>query len=99
MSSMNAAELVHDWDGRPIPGCPGRWVLRAAARLSPEALSRTTPRLRARTAGARDEVIITVLADGGLISYAKPDGTFVHTANDRDGFARKLAALGITLAS
>ena len=33
--------------------------------------------------------------DGGVISYAWPDGRFVHTIGDVDGFARKLAQLGL----
>jgi hypothetical protein len=38
-------------------------------------------------------------ADGGLISYARSDGSFVHTLATPEGFARKLAALGIDLAT
>ena len=53
-------------------------------------------------AAARDRVVVTRLGEDpawGLISYARPDGTWVHTANTPEGFARKLADLGITLAS
>jgi hypothetical protein len=31
-----------------------------------------------------------------FISYARPDGTFVHTLCDADGFRRKLVQLGIS---
>lgn len=44
---------------------------------------------------AKDPVIVAALSDGGLISYRKSDGTYVHTLNSRDGFARKLQQLGL----
>jgi hypothetical protein len=46
---------------------------------------------------AKDPVVVAVFADGGLISYRKPDGRFVHTLNSRDGLERKLRELGIDL--
>ena len=47
------------------------------------------------TTTARDRVVVTWLGDWGLISYARGDGTWLHTANAADGFRRKLADLGI----
>ena len=47
------------------------------------------------TTTARDRVVVTWLGDWGLISYARADGTWLHTANAADGFRRKLADLGI----
>jgi len=44
---------------------------------------------------ARDPVIVTPLEDGGLISYRKADGRFLHTLNTREGLDRKLRQLGI----
>lgn len=44
---------------------------------------------------AKDPVIVTPFEDGGLISYRKADGMFLHTLNTRDGFERKLHQLGI----
>ena len=44
---------------------------------------------------ARDPVIVTAFDDGGLISYRKPEGVFVHTLNTREGLERKLRELGI----
>jgi hypothetical protein len=46
---------------------------------------------------AKDPVIVVPLEDGGLISYARPDGSFVHTLNTAGGFAHKLSQLGIGL--
>ena len=48
---------------------------------------------------ARDPILVVPLHDGGLLSYAHSDGSFVHTLNTRDGFARKLSQLGIVLDS
>ncbi len=49
------------------------------------------------SAAATDPVIVVQLEGGGLISYARPDGSFVHTLNTSEGFTRKLVQLGITL--
>jgi hypothetical protein len=46
---------------------------------------------------APDEVVVIPLAGGGLISYGRADGTYVHTLNDPEGFSRKLSQLGIAL--
>ena len=45
--------------------------------------------------GAMDPVIVTAFDDGGLISYRKAEGMFLHTLNTREGFERKLRQLGI----
>jgi hypothetical protein len=44
---------------------------------------------------ARDPVIVTPFEDGGLISYRKADGLFLHTLNTREGLERKSRELGI----
>jgi len=46
-------------------------------------------------AKARDRVVVTRLDGWGLISYARDDGTWLHTVNTPEGFRRKLADLGI----
>ena len=33
---------------------------------------------------------------GGLLTYARADGTFVHTLNTESGLLRKVAALRVT---
>jgi hypothetical protein len=50
-----------------------------------------------RTDRARDPVVVVKLQDGGVISYKKPDGKYVHTLNTQEGFERKLVQLGISL--
>jgi hypothetical protein len=85
---------------RPIANCPGRFVLAAGPTpLPPEEIAgenapaATTHRVPA----ARDPVRVVAFADGGLISYVRSDGTYVHTLNTPEGFARKLAQLGIAM--
>jgi hypothetical protein len=68
-----------------------------AVREAPGSLVPGIPSQEFRVAAARDVVVVVPLASGGLISYKRADGTFVHTLNTPDGFARKLAQLGITL--
>lgn len=97
--AVSYAALLEAGEWRPIPGCPGRSVLQRAARIRPEDLVGAGARLeRFEVAGARDPVLVAPVEGGGLISYAKGDGRFVHTLNTPEGFARKLAQLGIELA-
>jgi hypothetical protein len=49
-----------------------------------------------RTQAAPDPVTVVRINDGGLISYRKPDGSYLHTLNTTEGFHRKLAQLGIS---
>jgi len=49
------------------------------------------------SSGAKDQVFVWPLQNGGLISYEQPDGHFIHTLNTPEGFSRKLCQLGITL--
>jgi hypothetical protein len=46
---------------------------------------------------ARDRVIVARFGEGGLISYKRADGTYLHTLNDPEGFSRKLDELGIAI--
>ena len=46
---------------------------------------------------ARDRVVVARLDKGGLISYKRTDGTYVHTLNSVEGFSRKILQLGIAL--
>jgi hypothetical protein len=97
---VRVADLFNTLRCRPIEDCPGRWVLEVDADLAPaEIVGADAPVARVRVPAARDEVWIAALSDGGLISYARSDGSFVHTLANPEGFARKLAALGIDLAT
>ena len=91
------AGLLQRFDGRPIPNCPGRYVLRGAEiSMGPRALVGLPATVTEHdTTTARDKVVVTWLGGWGLISYVRADGTWLHTANAPDGFRRKLADLGI----
>ena len=94
---MTLDDLMKTWTWRPIPGCPGRYILREAspylsleALLGPEAQA-----IEFRVEAAKDVVLVVSLDRGGIISYKRDDGTFLHTLNTEEGFERKLAQLGI----
>ena len=91
--------LFERWAWRPIPNCPGRYVLAAGSVTTPpeEMVPGSTRGAEHVCVTARDPVIVTPCKDGGLISYRKADGMFLHTLNTRDGFERKLLQLGIPL--
>ena len=86
---------------KPIPHCPGRYRLAGPSSvISPEVLLQKAVKLHEfDVSQARDRVLVASFGkdDGGLISYRRSDGTYIHTLNDRNGFSRKLAQLGITL--
>ena len=92
-------DLLERFDGQPIRNCPGRWVLRGVdATQGPSvALGSSGEVTQHLVPTARDRVVVTKIADWGLISYARADGTWLHTANTPEGFQRKLADLGIVL--
>ena len=84
------------WPWRPIPNCPGRFVLSSGrSSLAPSEIAPTGAMTEHVIAAAPDPIIVTAFEDGGLISYRKPDGSFIHTLNTIEGFDRKLRQLGI----
>jgi phage baseplate assembly protein gpV len=88
--------LFDRWAWRPIPNCPGRYVLAAGPSATPpEDLVPGANGSEHTSGSARDPVIVTPFEDGGLISYRQADGRFLHTLNTREGFERKLRQLGI----
>jgi len=96
---MRFDELKGKWNWKPILSCPGRYILPGGDRmLSPEDLLGHEPQLSEfRVDKAKDIVIVAKLEDGGLISYKRIDGTYLHTLNTVTGFERKLLQLGIEL--
>jgi hypothetical protein len=93
--------LKANWSWKPIRNCPGRYVLYdASTKLSPEELIGSDVKLNEyHVPGAKDAVIASDLGNGGLISYRRADGTYVHTLNTAEGFERKLQSLGIDLSA
>jgi len=96
---MRFAELKSKRNWKPIRACPGRYVLLDGNKtLSPEdLLSHEVEVSEFHVDKAKDIVVVAKLKDGGLISYKKIDGTYLHTLNTSEGFERKLSQLEITL--
>ena len=85
----------------PIPGCPGRYVLRGERRdLSVrELLGYEVEIVEYHVATTPDMVFVVRFPGGGLISFGKSDGAYVHTLNTEEGLRRRLARLGIAVVS
>ena len=94
---MTVNEMLATLEWKPIPNCPGRYVLVKPERsLAPEQLAQVSHSpLKFRVEGARDAVWVLFLEGGGLISYQHQDGSYHHTLNTEAGLRRKLAQLGI----
>ena len=92
-------ELSTKCELRPIRNCPGRFVICTSTNdLSPRELVGTDVEIRKfNVAAAKDTVLVAALDRGGLISYLRADGTYLHTLNTGEGFERKLLSLGIEL--
>ncbi len=96
---MNFAELRSRWNWSAIPNCPGRFILREnGISLSPEDIVGPDTQLNEfQVENARDTVVVGRIGNGGLISYRRKDGTYIHTLNTVAGFERKLTKLDIRL--
>jgi hypothetical protein len=92
-------DLLNDFEWRQTPNCRGRFTLATQqTRLSlTDLLGEDCQPLEIRSTMARDTILIVPLADGGVISYERHNGTFLHTLNTPEGFRRKLKDLGIDL--
>ncbi len=87
--------LLTDLSWKPIPGCPGRLVHAGlSARPVEDVVGLATAPPVRTSAVARDPVVIVLLADGGVISYCKADGMYLHTLATPEAFARKVRQLG-----
>jgi hypothetical protein len=94
---MRVEELFKKWNWKPIRNCPGRYILSGeGAGLTPaEVLGEAIRVSEHKVEAARDTVMVARLDGGGLISYARADGSYIHTLNTPEGFRRKLLQLGI----
>jgi hypothetical protein len=97
MPNASFEQVYGSGNWQPIPNCPGRYVLRGVDRyLSLEAIAGQAIEVSEHnSAAARDTVLVSPIAGGGMISYRRADGSFLHTLNNEEGFERKLKQLGI----
>lgn len=95
-TGMSFKELLGRYPWRAIRNCPGRYSLAMECYSGPlEELVPGAAVREYRVDAARDSVAVVWFGDGGLISYRKGEGRYLHTLNDAEGLARKLEALGI----
>lgn len=96
---MTFEAVLKRGDWRPIRDCPGRFALRGVPPTFSLAdlLGSGANMQRFRSPKAKDAVWAVRLENGGVISYNRPDGTWLHTLNTPEGFERKLKQLGIVL--
>lgn len=95
---MNFETLKNRWQWHPIRNCPGRFVLKSEENLSLEDLFCIEIKTQEFVSEkAKDRIVVVKFVDGGLISYKREDGSFLHTLNTEEGFERKLLQLGIEL--
>ena len=97
MAPVTFSSLFDRWAWRPISNCPGRYALASGpVATAPEQIVPGATGASEHVCGtAKDPVIVTPFEDGGLISYRRASGLFLHTLNTREGFERKLRQLGI----
>ena len=96
---MSFDDLMRARRWKPIRNCPGRFLLvDAPASLGLEEILGPDARIREfKSDAAKDMVLVAALDKGGMISYKRADGTFLHTLNTEEGLERKLRQLGIEL--
>ena len=81
---------------RPIPGCPGRYVLPGRCNPAFETdYFEESMCSEYHPEAAQDPVFVRRIKGGGVISYRKNDGRFVHTLNNTAGMERKLKKLNL----
>ena len=97
MVDFATLERAHHW--KPLRDCPGRSVLVDEFAAPATLVGDDVAIHRFVSAATRDPVDVALFAGGGLLSYARADGSYLHTLNTRDGLRRKLAQLGIDVAS
>ena len=92
---------------KEIRNCPGRYTVRRRRdlagwppeRLLAAALGGNVPPISLWRLGSSTSDAIHAArfaGGGGLLTYARADGTFVHTFNTESGLLRKIAALRVT---
>jgi hypothetical protein len=91
-------QLLNSYNCKPIRNCPGRFlIIDIDSGCSPNQLLEIDLEFEEhRVEKAKDAVIVVEFSDGGLITYKREDGSYLHTLNTPEGFKRKLLQLGIS---
>lgn len=96
MKNTRIVELRAAHANSEIYGCPGRWLLADQEMPLIELQAGALWWKSCLVPSAPDRVQVIRYAEGGIISYVKGKGRYIHTVNTEEGFRRKLAKLGIT---
>lgn len=94
LTKFEKAFKTGNW--KPIRNCPGRFLLIGGrSEINIENLSESrNPVVEISTEIVPDKVLIMEFEDGGgIISFVKDAGKFIHTLNTKEGFKRKLDQL------
>jgi hypothetical protein len=93
---LDFTSLLHRFQWKEMRNCPGRYILAGApSTLLPHDLVPGAALREYTVQSAPDTVVVARFDGGGLISYKKPDGHYLHTLNTNEGLERKLQQLGI----
>ena len=90
---------LYSW--KEIKNCPGRYLLtkednQRLRLISPNEILNDQVSIQIFNSQiCQDRIHIGKFVDGGLLSYEKSDGTFVHTLNNTSGLNRKMNHLNI----
>lgn len=98
LETTTFVEIFRNWTWKPIHNCPGRYTFGEgiSTHTISDIVGRSLPIFEFAPEIAPDKVLVARFDDGGgMISYRKSGGLFLHTLNDESGFTRKLAQLGI----
>jgi hypothetical protein len=94
---LNFQTLFFSYTWKPIDGCPGRYILKDKKQYTLVELTENKAEIKTYYPENRDIIHTAEFSDGGIISYQKKDGRFIHTLNNREGYTRKLTMLGFEI--
>lgn len=79
---------------KPIFNCPGRYILRQCSKETfKNYYSKLTHLEDIKSPKIKDPTFLYRFESGGLISYRKDNGDFIHTLCNKEGLSRKLEEL------
>jgi len=89
--------VFRKYDWQEIKNCPGRWILSGGATPTPplEFLGMEGVPVEFHSPAVPDPVVMIPFPGGGMISFHRPDGRWIHTLNTVSGFKRKETALAL----